>query len=57
MLIRYGDVSMLQACMIKRIELNVKPYRDQGKQSRKLSWQSCVCVWDRESLLDDVAFH
>lgn len=43
LLIRYGDVSMLQACMIKRSELNVKPYKDQRKQSRKPSWQS-VCV-------------
>lgn len=47
LLIRYGDVSMLQDCMIKRSGLNVKPYRDQRKQSRKLSWQAarvvCVC--------------
>lgn len=31
LLIRYGDVSMLQARMIKRNGLNVKPYRDQRK--------------------------
>lgn len=61
LLIRYGDVSMLQACMIKRSGLNVKPYRDEGKQSRKLSWQSCVRVpllwaW-RECCLNALAFH
>lgn len=44
MLIRYSDVSMLQACMIKRNGLNVKPYRDRRKQSRKPCWMSCVSI-------------
>lgn len=52
LLIRYGDVSMLQACMIKRSGMNVKPYRDQRKQSRKPSWQSvCVCMCVCESTI------
>ena len=43
-LIKYGDVSMLQARMIKRKGLNVKPFRDRRKQSRKPSWMSYVSV-------------
>ncbi len=44
LLIRYGDVSMLQACMIKRTGLNMKPYRDQEAVTKSRLGSQCVCI-------------
>ena len=42
----YFTASLLQACMTRHCVVNVKPYRDQRKQSRSPSWQLvCVCVF------------
>lgn len=40
LLIWFGEMSMLQACMIKHSGLNVKPYRNHGS----LLGSQCVCV-------------